>query len=234
MTELIAARLRRRVRVAGAEPFLTYYEPASGARVELSAVTLLNWVDKTCHLLDELDVRPGDTVRLALAETAPGHWLTAVWELACWQVGAGVRTGVSGDARLLVSGPDWSAHADAGVDQVACSLHPLGLPLPERLPSPVLDYALEVRGQADTYAPAAQSGLTTAWLDPARRLSQADLVAEPWPAAARRLVQPSTPWPTAYTAVVAPLLGGGSTVLVAGEATPDQLARIVQDERAEV
>jgi uncharacterized protein (TIGR03089 family) len=231
MGELITARLRRRVRVAGGEPLLTYYEPATGARVELSAVTLLNWVDKTSHLLDELDVSAGDAVGLPLAEQAAGHWVTAVWELACWQVGAAVSVGRYDGVQVLVTGPDWAPYAGAGPEVLACSLHPLGLPLGGGLPSSVLDYALEVRGQADSYASVAQPGEALAWQDEERQLDQAALVAEPWPPVTRALVRPTAPWPTAYAAVVAPLVTGGSTVVVSGAVSDDELARIRRDER---
>ena len=234
MSELISARLRRRVRTAGADPLLTYYEPTTGARTELSAVTMLNWVDKTSHLLDELGVQPGDAVRLALAEEAPGHWVTAVWQLACWQVGAVVAVDHPAGATLVVTGPAWAAHVDAGVDVVACSLHPLGLPFGTDLPGTVLDYALEVRGQSDVYPAVPQSGLAAAWSDPEHRRSQAQLVAlDPGPAGTRRLVRPDRPWPTSAEAVLRPLLAGGSAVVVAGPVTEDQLARISSEERVQ-
>jgi uncharacterized protein (TIGR03089 family) len=233
MGELITGRLRRRVRTAGGEPLLTYYEPATGARVELSAVTLLNWVDKTSHLLDELDLSGGDVVGLALAEEAPGHWVTAVWELACWQVGVAVAVGRYDGVQLLVTGPGWAPFVGIAPEVLACSLHPLGLPLGGALPSSVLDYALEVRGQADSYSPAAQPAEALAWLDEERRLDQGALVAEPWPPSARRLVQPAEPWPTAYAAVVAPLLSGGSSVVVSGAVSDDELERIRRDERVD-
>jgi uncharacterized protein (TIGR03089 family) len=233
MSELITARLRRRVRTAGGDPLLTYYEPAAGARVELSAVTLLNWVDKTSHLLDELDVGADDVVGLPLAERAAGHWVTAVWELACWQVGAAVAVGRYDGARLLVTGPEWAPYVGTAPEVLACSLHPLGLPLGGQLPSAVLDFALEVRGQADSYAPVAQPAAAPAWQDDERRLDQAGLVAEPWPPPARALVRPAAPWPTAYAAVVAPLLTGGSSVVVSGAVGDDELARIRRDERVE-
>ena len=52
---LIAELLARRVRSDGAAPLVTYYGTASGARTELSATTLANWVAKTSNLLtDEL------------------------------------------------------------------------------------------------------------------------------------------------------------------------------------
>ncbi len=235
MSETVSTLLRRRARTAGAEPLLTWYQPATGARTELSAVTLLNWVDKTSHLLDELDVAAGDVVRLALAEEAPGHWVTAVWELACWQVGATVGVGDPAGAgpALVVAGPGWAAHAGAGGDVVACSLHPLGLPFTPPPPVPVLDYSLEVRGQSDVYPALAQPGATPAWEDRERQVDQAALVALDAGPAGRWLVRPGGPWATALACVVRPLVAGGSTVVVDGPADPGTLERIAREERAE-
>ena len=238
MSELIPARLRRRARAAGADPLLTWYEPASGARTELSAVTLLNWVDKTSHLLDELDVTPGDVVALPLAADAPGHWVTAVWTLACWQVGAAVTPAVDDDVALVVTGPGAGAPrgnpaVGGGTQVVACSLHPLGLPLGAGLPAGALDYALEVRGQSDVYPAGGQPATGLAWRDGERYLDQAALVAEPWPAPRRRLVRPGTPWETVYAVAVEPLLTGGSAVVVSGPVPDELLARIAREERAD-
>jgi hypothetical protein len=109
----IAEALRTRVRSGGGAPLVTYYDLDSGERTELSATSFANWVDKTCNLLtDELWVAPGDLVALPLAHAAPGHWVTAVWEIACWQVGAVVDVtgpevlGTSPKAALRVGGPE--------------------------------------------------------------------------------------------------------------------------------
>lgn len=238
MSELIPARLRRRARTAGADPLLTWYEPAAGARTELSAVTLLNWVDKTSHLLDELDVTAGDAVGLVLAAEAPAHWVTAVWTLACWQVGAAVTPLVDEEVALLVTGPAGPGTASTpgvagGTPVVACSLHPLGLPLGSGLPAGVLDYALEVRGQSDVYPAIAQPAASLAWRDGERYLDQAALVAEPWPVAGRRLVRPGTPWETVHAVVVEPLLTGGSVVVVSGAADDALVTRIGREERVD-
>ena len=88
MTALLAERLRQRVRTNGSAPLYTFYDLGSGARTELSATSMSNWVDKTSNLLeDELGAAEGEVISMPLAAEAPGHWLTAVWQLACWQVG---------------------------------------------------------------------------------------------------------------------------------------------------
>ncbi|NEC50401.1 TIGR03089 family protein, partial [Actinospica acidiphila] len=85
-------------------PLVTFYDDATGERVELSVATFANWVAKTANLLqDELSVEPGDRVTLLL----PAHWQTAVWLLACASVG--VVADVGGDpsaADVVVSGPE--------------------------------------------------------------------------------------------------------------------------------
>lgn len=79
---LLAAELRR----DGARPFLTWYDDASGERVELSVATLANWAVKTANLLaDEHGLEPGDAVRLSPAD----HWLSFVAVLGAAY--AGVR-----------------------------------------------------------------------------------------------------------------------------------------------
>ena len=173
MTVLISQALRRRVREHGGDPLITYYDLDSGERTELSGVSFANWVDKTSNLLvDELLVEPGDQVELALAATHPGHWVTLVWELACWQVGAVVTLDHGPSAAVLVTGPDHEPTPTRlpirATQVLACSLHPLGLGLPTPPVPPALDYNVEVRSQPDQHAAVPQSGLALAWLD-ARR-----------------------------------------------------------------
>ena len=223
-------RLRRRVRAAGAEPLITYYEPPAGVRTELSVVTFANWVDKTCNfVVDELLLDPGAVVELAAARTHPGHWITACWEVACWELGLTVSVGGALAPDLVVTGPDWAPYADAGVDVLACSMHPLGLGLSTAPPRGITDFALEVRSQPDGFASTPQSGLTRAWVDPERELTQADLLAVDGPPS-RRLVQSDEPWPACRDGILSALVTGGSVVYVVGgdEATR---ARIADDER---
>ena len=187
------------------DPLITYYDLDSGERTELSAVTFGNWVDKTSNLLvDELLLEPGDQVELALAATHPGHWVTLIWELACWQVGAVVTLEHGPSAAVLVAGPDRADWAAGPATQVLlCSLHPLGLGLPTPPDPPALDYAVEVRGQPDQHAAVPQSGLALAWLALGVRRTQAELVDPAYASAARRLIRPSDPWTTTRDALLA-------------------------------
>jgi uncharacterized protein (TIGR03089 family) len=132
-------------------PLVTFYDDATGERVELSVATFANWVAKTANLLQsELSVEPGDRVALLL----PAHWQTAAWLLACSSVG--VIADVGGDpgaADAVVSGPDAldAARACSGA-RVALALRPLGGRFPQR-PEGFVDYAVEVPGQGDRFVP---------------------------------------------------------------------------------
>jgi uncharacterized protein (TIGR03089 family) len=144
-----------------AAPLITYYDDATAERVELSAVTLANWVAKTANLLqDEFDVGPGSTVAVAL----PVHWQTAAVLLAVWSCGAAVADtatedyGGLVDVDVVLAAQDrLAALEDAGsdavdVDLLGLSLHPLGLGMTDYV-GPARDFALEVRAQGDRFVP---------------------------------------------------------------------------------
>ena len=239
LMQLISRRLRRRTSSAGADPLITYYDLGSGERTELSAVTVSNWVDKTCSLLtDEYGLDLGDVALLEVARTHPGHWVTACLELACWRIGATVAVDDGADARLVVAGPDYGAvverAAELGADVLACSLHPLGLPFAERLPAGVADYSLDVRAQPDQYPAMSVPTDAPAWQSAEATLTQAELDSVPG-SADRRLIRPTTPWPTVRDGILAALIAGGSVVVVVGE---DDLAldriRVTENVQAEV
>ncbi|MET8946910.1 TIGR03089 family protein [Streptomyces sp. NPDC004542] len=132
-------------------PLVTFYDDATGERVELSVATFANWVAKTANLLQgDLAAGPGDRVALLL----PAHWQTAVWLLACSSVG--VIADVAGDpaaADVVVSGPDSldAARACRG-ERIALALRPLGGRFPQP-PQGFVDYAVEVPGQGDRFTP---------------------------------------------------------------------------------
>lgn len=134
---------------------MTFYDDATGERVELSATTYLNWVSKTAGLVqDELDVERGALVLVDL----PTHWLGPVWLGAAWTMGLCVSDDVSlaSEADLVVCGPAgveaYAGQADR-VPVVALSLRPLGGRFTEPLPDGVTDYGAVVLAQPDAFTP---------------------------------------------------------------------------------
>ncbi|MGL4172845.1 MAG: TIGR03089 family protein [Actinomycetota bacterium] len=70
-------------------PRITWYDetagPTAGERIELSAKVLNTWVAKAAHLLvDDLDIAPGNFVRLDLTD----HWRSLYWAFALDRIGA--------------------------------------------------------------------------------------------------------------------------------------------------
>jgi uncharacterized protein (TIGR03089 family) len=136
---------------AAARPLITFYDDATGERVELSGTTTANWAAKAANLLrEECDVEPGTPVAMLL----PAHWQTAAALLAAWWCGAEVVT-EPGDAEWVLCDADrvdiaLAARPAGGV--VALSLDAFGKGVPG-LPAGVVDFATEVRLQGDEFAP---------------------------------------------------------------------------------
>jgi uncharacterized protein (TIGR03089 family) len=206
-----------------AQPFLTYYDHATGERVELSGVTSANWVAKTSNLLvDDLDAGPGTRVRLGL----PSHWLRFVWLLSCWSVGAGV---VDSRADIGVSGPELVADEPV---RLAASLRPLGARFPES-PAGFLDLGAEVPAHGDVFVALDPPTDDTLAIDlDGRRCSHADLAAAVGPSVERLLLQPG-PLTRDVELLVAAAAGGGSLVVVAG-GDAEVITRIAEQERAQI
>jgi len=136
---------------AAARPLITFYDDASGERIELSAVTTANWVAKAANLLrDECDVEPGGRVALML----PAHWQTATALLAVWSCGAEVvaepaeADWVLSDAGRL----DLALAAAPSGGVLALSLDAFGRGI-DGLPDGVIDFATEVRLHGDEFVP---------------------------------------------------------------------------------
>jgi uncharacterized protein (TIGR03089 family) len=244
--DLLTGALRR----SPSAPLLTWYDDATGDRVELSATTFANWVAKSANLLqDEFDVGPGSTVALAL----PVHWQTAAVLLATWSCGATVLdTAVEDDGRLaeadvVLCSQDRLAAledtglvgTDTGAQLLGLSLHPLGMGMRDYVGS-ARDFALEVRTAGDVFVPyeaprpdapgllagglvLTLGGLVTTAEELARRLGMAE--------GDRVLTDDHTAeeaGPVAW--VLAPLAAGASLVLV-GNAAADGLAHRAETER---
>lgn len=214
---MLISALRRRLAHQGSQPLLTYYDGHDGSRVELSAVTFGNWVDKTANLIADLGHDDGEPIDLALAETHPAHWVTLVWVAAAWQRGCPVQPGISG-ARLLVVGPGEDRRAGT---TVACSLHPLGLGF-ATAPDAAVDFR-EVMAQPDAHD-ISPRGESSVW------------AGAPVPPTAPRhgrllLLDPPPGWATVAGALVAPIQGTGSTVVAVG-ISRERAAEIAAAERA--
>ncbi|WP_406304719.1 TIGR03089 family protein [Streptomyces sp. NBC_00885] len=233
--------LRSALAADPARPLVTFYDDATGERVELSVATLANWVAKTANLLQgDLAAAPGDRLALLL----PAHWQSAVWLLACSSVGVCVEVGGDpADADLVVSGPDTLEEARAcSGERVALALRPLGGRFPQP-PAGFADYAVEVPGQGDRFAPYAP-------VDPAApalvvgdtELSGAGLVERARTDAAELGLGPGSrlltglsydTWEGLSAGLYAPLAAGGSVVLCRnlGKLPQEGLEKRIADER---
>ena len=137
-------------------PRITYYDDATGERIELSTVTLANWAAKTANLLrDELGAGPGTRVAVLL----PAHWQTTAVLLGVWWIGAEVVLPGAGAAGPATSGTaevalctserlDEADESVAGGEVAVLSLDPFGKPVAD-LPVGVTDYATAVRVHGD-------------------------------------------------------------------------------------
>ncbi|MET7546898.1 TIGR03089 family protein [Streptomyces sp. NPDC005078] len=232
--------LRSALAADPARPMVTFYDDATGERVELSVATFANWVAKTANLLQgDLAAEPGDRLALLL----PAHWQSAVWLLACSSVG--VVADVQGDpagADLVVTGPDTldAARACRG-ERIALALRPLGGRFPQA-PEGFADYAVEVPSQGDRFAPYAPVdpdapaltvgglGLTAAQLVARAREDAVELGLTP----GSRLLTGRTydSWDGLSAGLFAPLAAGGSVVLCRhlGQLDEDGLAKRVESE----
>ncbi|ALI25706.1 hypothetical protein XA26_18590 [Mycolicibacterium fortuitum] len=159
MSTVSAAVLDPLLAADPAGPRITYYDDATGERIELSTVTMANWAAKTANLLrDEMGAGPGTRVAVLL----PAHWQTAAVLFGIWWIGAevvlaGAREEQSGmtDADMALCTRERLDEADeavAGGEVAVLSLDPFGKPA-EDLPIGVTDYATAVRVHGDQIVP---------------------------------------------------------------------------------
>jgi uncharacterized protein (TIGR03089 family) len=215
-------------------PRITYYDDATGERIELSAVTLANWAAKTGNLLrDELGGGAGSRVAVLL----PAHWQTAAVLFGVWWIGAEVvvtdgRKGIAADIALCTA--DRLEEADAtGAGEVAVlSLDAFGRPVPD-LPIGVTDYATAVRVHGDQIVAEQSPGPALAGrsVDEVLAACQKDVAAKGLIATDR--VLSTTSWETpddVIDGLLSVLSVGGSLVYVANP-DPATLARKTETEK---
>lgn len=214
-----AAVLAQQLRADGGRPLVTFYDDATGERVELSVTTYANWVAKGASLLvEELDLARGDSLRIDL----PTHWLGPVFLGAAWTAGLVVTDADDPDA--VVCGPEglatWAARAEE-LPVLACSLRPMGVRFAEPVPPHVHDVGVEIWSQPDSFIPWDPSVPG----DAATRFGGAEVSqGQLWEAAATgtlvsgggRLLSVADPAsPPGIATFTEPLAKGGSLVLVA-------------------
>ncbi|BBZ73834.1 TIGR03089 family protein [Mycobacterium paraseoulense] len=145
LSTLSGAILDPMLRADPVGPRITYYDDASGERIELSAVTLANWAAKTGNLLrDELGAGPGSRVAILL----PAHWQTAAVLFGVWWIGAEAVLSGAGDIAMCTAERLDEADSAVAGEVAVLSLDPFGRPVPD-LPIGVTDYATAVRVHGD-------------------------------------------------------------------------------------
>lgn len=128
--ELLSRELRR----DASRPLVTWYDDATGERVELSVATAANWAAKVAGLLvDDFDVGPGDAIGVLL----PLHWETVVVLLGVWSVGAAALIDAPGSVTFSTAATENTSGA-----QIVLGLAPLGA-----------DFSRLVAAQPDTFVP---------------------------------------------------------------------------------
>jgi uncharacterized protein (TIGR03089 family) len=197
-----------------AGPRITYYDDATGERIELSTATLVNWAAKTGNLLrDELGAGPSSRVAVLL----PAHWQTAAVLFGIWWIGAEVVTAGAADIALCTADRLDEADDAVGVGEIAVlSLDPFGKPAPD-LPVGVTDYATAVRVHGDQISPERHPGTALDGRSVADVLSGATAAAAAKGITADDRVMSSAPWRTPDELIanlLAPFSVGASLVQV--------------------
>ena len=130
-----------------AGPRVTYYDDASGERIELSASTLMNWAAKTANMVrDEFALEPGAKVAVLL----PAHWQSVAVLLGVWWAGCEVVLSPESDAELAFVTADRLDDVADVPEVAALSLDAFGKGLSD-LPIGVADYATSIRVHGDQF-----------------------------------------------------------------------------------
>jgi uncharacterized protein (TIGR03089 family) len=212
-------------------PRITYYDDATGERIELSTVTLANWAAKTGNLLrNELGAGPGSRVAVLL----PAHWQTAAVLFGIWWIGAEVVL-ADGDADVALCTADRLSEADdaVGVGEIAAlSLDPFGKPV-TNLPIGVTDYATSVRVHGDQISPERQPGPALDGRSVADVLAGAQTSAAAQGLTADDRVLSSASWDTAdeLTNNLLAVFAAGASLVQVANPDPSALERRRQTEK---
>jgi uncharacterized protein (TIGR03089 family) len=227
---LSAAILDPMLRADPVGPRITYYDDATGERIELSAVTLANWAAKTGNLLrDELGGGPASRVAVLL----PAHWQTASVLFGVWWIGADViLDGSQADIALCTGDRLDEADATGAAEVAVLSMDAFGRPAPD-LPIGVTDYATAVRVHGDQIVAEPHPGPALAGRSVEQVLDACQKSAAAKGLTATDRVLSTASWTTADDVIdglLSVLSVGGSLVYVANP-DPATLARKTETEK---
>jgi uncharacterized protein (TIGR03089 family) len=235
LSTLSAAILDPILRADPVGPRITYYDDATGERIELSAVTLANWAAKTGNLLrDELGAGPASRIAILL----PAHWQTAAVLFGVWWIGAEVVLDGPADLALCTEGrlDEADAAVMPGGEVAVLSLDAFGRPAPD-LPIGVTDYATAVRVHGDQIVPERHPGPALAGLSVDQILADCEKSAAARGLSSKDRVLSSASWTSPADVVdglLAVLAVGASLVQVANpdaNSDPGALQRRVETEK---
>lgn len=205
-------------------PRITHYDDATGARIELSTVTLANWAAKTANMLrDEFGAGPGSSVAVRL----PAHWQTAGVLLGIWWAGAEV---VQGDDSADVG--FGTLDDEPSADEVCVlSLDAFGGPVRD-LPLGLTDYATAVRVHGDRFSPGgAGVALDGLPVDAVVAAARESAVAQGITADDRVLSTGSWDTPEALINNLLAVLIAGASLVQVSNADPAALDRRIETEK---
>ena len=223
------------VAAASSQPFVTYYDEATGERSELSAKSLANWVAKTHFLLtDELGLGVGDSALIAL----PAHWISVPALLGVLSAGLAVSESATSASAAFVT-PSTASRAEGVPDVFCIAPESAAFGLRGEVPPGAQDYVLAVRPQPDAWASVHSSasadddcwaGLSRGEVVDLARASAGELGLA---AGARVLTARDWRGPEDWVdTLLAPLAVGGSVVYVRNATDDAVLARRADQERA--
>lgn len=201
-----------------AAPRLTFYNEATGSRLDFSALTLDNWAAKVGNmLLEEFDLAPGD----AIAVDLPPSWQAAAISLGALAAGITVRFGEV-PADVLFCSLDCAARSEYS-DVAIVTDDPFGRGVAEigaELPDGTVDFGPTVRFYGDQFFPPTRA---LAECVPSDYLTYSE--------GDRILTSGWQDWDSFVRTALAPLACGGSVVVVTGPASTERLEKISRAER---
>jgi uncharacterized protein (TIGR03089 family) len=214
-----------------AGPRVTYYDDASGARIELSGLTLANWAAKTANLIrDEFGLSPGARVAVLL----PAHWQTAAVLLGCWWAGTEVVLGPDPDADLALATAQRLDDTDGVAEVAALSLDAFGMPVRD-LPIGITDFATSVRVHGDQFLPRG-AGVALDGMPVSEVLAEAKKSAMRQGFSEGDRVLSSAPWDTPAELIdgLVSVLAADATLVQVVNPDPAEFERRVESERVTV